>query len=241
MPLVRRRQSRASVARRRGHDIGSHQAVDVLKCQGRQFERDSFVLTLVLSILSPVPFVAHIVYTHCIIARFSRFPHLPGRVPSPDNADVQKVFHFDSPRDRYRCDAAIVSCFDSRFQHAFTKYLEQIGILYPDLIKIAGGAKSLASPERESDREFLIDQIRKSVELHQTERVILTLHSDCGAYGGLGGAFNGDEGLEVRCQAEEMRRAAVCLRTAVPGITVEGYFANFEGIWEVDLTRPPAD
>ncbi len=151
---------------------------------------------------------------------------------------MKKVFHFDSPREKYRCDAAIVSCFDNRFQLGFAKYFKKVGIMYSDPIKIAGGAKSLASPENESDREFLLEQIRKSIRLHETHRVILTLHSDCGAYGGLAGAFGGDEILEERSQAEEMRRAAECLRRAMPDVSVEGYFANFEGIWEVDLSRP---
>jgi hypothetical protein len=52
---------------------------------------------------------------------------------------------------------------------------------HPDPIKIAGGAKCLASPEPESDREFVLDQIRKSMRLHETKRVILMVHSD-GAY-----------------------------------------------------------
>ena len=151
---------------------------------------------------------------------------------------MKKVFHFDSPREKYRCDAAIVSCFDNRFQLGFEKYFKKLGIIYSDPIKIAGGAKSLATPENESDREFLLEQIRKSIRLHDTERVILTLHSDCGAYGGLVGAFGGDEILEERSQAEEMRRAAECLRRAILDVSVEGYFANFEGIWEVDLSRP---
>ena len=63
-----------------------------------------------------------------------------------------------------------------------------------DPIKIAGGAKVLASPEREADREFVLDQIRKSMRLHGTRRVILMVHSDCGAYGGLAGGFAGDTG-----------------------------------------------
>lgn len=50
---------------------------------------------------------------------------------------------------------------------------------------MAGGAKSLASPEHEADREFLLAQVEKSIRLHGTDRVILMLHSDCGAYGGL--------------------------------------------------------
>jgi hypothetical protein len=151
---------------------------------------------------------------------------------------VKKVFHFDSPREPYVCDAAIVSCFDNRFQLAFTKYFKRVGILNSDPIKVAGGAKSLASPECAGDREFLLEQIHISIRLHQTKLVVLTLHSDCGAYGGLSGAFDNDVELEARCQAEELRRAATCLRAIVPGIDVHGYFANFEGIWEVDLSRP---
>src|SRR5580704_3324024 len=105
---------------------------------------------------------------------------------------MKKVFHFDTPRERYLCDAAIVSCFDDRFQLGFAKYFKRLGISKPDPIKIAGGAKSLVSPDSEADREFVLEQIRKSIRLHQTRLVILTLHSDCGAYGGLDGAFGGD-------------------------------------------------
>src|SRR5277367_2883673 len=102
---------------------------------------------------------------------------------------MRKVFHFDSPREKYHCDAAIVWCFDNRFELGFRKFLHKIGVNYSDPIKIAGGAKSLASPTQESDREFVLDQIRTSMRLHDTKRVILMLHSDCGAYGGLDGGF----------------------------------------------------
>src|SRR6476661_8925358 len=98
---------------------------------------------------------------------------------------MRKVFHFDSPRNKYQCDAAILWCFDNRFDLAFRKFLMRNGIVNTDPIKIAGGAKSLASPEQESDREFVLDQIRKSIRLHDTRHVILMVHSDCGAYGGL--------------------------------------------------------
>lgn len=93
---------------------------------------------------------------------------------------LTKVFHFDAPRQKYHCDAAILWCFDNRFELGFRKFLKRIGVLNSDPIKIAGGAKSLASPERETDREFVLEQIRKSIRLHGTKRVILMLHSDCG-------------------------------------------------------------
>ncbi len=147
---------------------------------------------------------------------------------------MQKVFHFDAPREGYVCDAAIVWCFDNRFRQGFAKFLKRIGIVYQDQIKIAGGAKALASPDHPGDREFVLDQIGKSIRLHETKLVILMLHSDCGAYGGLAGAFGGDAKLEGRRQEEELRRAAACVRQAFPEVEARTYFVDFEGVWQVD-------
>jgi carbonic anhydrase len=144
---------------------------------------------------------------------------------------MKKVFHFDSPRGDYRSDAAIILCFDDRFRLGFDKFLKRIGISNSDRIRIAGGAKSLASPERESDREFVLDQVRKSIRLHHTKRVILMVHSDCGGYGGLA-AFRGDAAAEARHHEQELQRAAECLGQAIPGIETKAYFVDFEGVWE---------
>jgi hypothetical protein len=67
---------------------------------------------------------------------------------------VKKVFHFEAPREKYLCDAAILWCFDNRFDLGLRKFLKRIGVAHSDPIKIAGGAKCLASPELETDREF---------------------------------------------------------------------------------------
>src|SRR5436305_15229916 len=98
---------------------------------------------------------------------------------------MQKVFHFEAPREPYQCDAAIVWCFDNRFELGFRKFLKRVGVVFSDPIKIAGGAKCLASPDSASEREFVLGQIRTSMRLHGTKRVILMLHSDCGAISGL--------------------------------------------------------
>ena len=100
---------------------------------------------------------------------------------------------------------------------------------------IAGGAKVLASPEKESNREFVLDQIRKSMRLHGTRRVILMVHSDCGAYGGLAGGFRGDAAAEAVHHERELQLAAANLKFALPGVEVQGYFVDFEGIWEAEL------
>jgi carbonic anhydrase len=150
---------------------------------------------------------------------------------------LKKVLHFDSPRDWYVCDAAIVSCFDSRFDVGYSKFLKRLGIANPDPIRIAGGAKSLATPDRESDRAFVVEQIQKSVTLHGTKRVILMLHSDCGGYGRLV-RFKGDAVAEAAHHQRELHRAADTLRAAIPGIEIEGYFVDFEGIWDAEVGAP---
>ena len=148
---------------------------------------------------------------------------------------MEKVFHFDSPRERYQCDAAVVWCFDSRFELGFRKFLKRAGVVNTDPIKIAGGAKSLASPNNDRDREFVLDQIRTSMRLHDTRRVILMLHSDCGAYGGLDGGFKGDAAAEAEHHRRELHRAAANLKKAIPNIDVDAYFVDFEGVWKANL------
>jgi hypothetical protein len=153
---------------------------------------------------------------------------------------LKKVFHFESSRERYLCDGAILWCFDNRFDLAFHKFLKRSGIANSDPIKVAGGAKCLASPELESDREFVLDQIRTSMRLHDTKRVILMVHSDCGAYGGLVGGFKGDAKAEALHHEQELARAAANLLKAIPGIEVQGYFVDFDGVWDAEIQTTKA-
>jgi hypothetical protein len=147
---------------------------------------------------------------------------------------MQKVFHFDAPREKYHCDAAIVWCFDNRFELGFRKFLKRSGVVNSDPIKVAGGAKCLAEPEHNSERDFVLEQIRKSMRLHGTSRVILMLHSDCGAYGGLE-IFDGDAAAEARHHHEELQRAAANLAAEIPGIRIDAYYVDFEGVWAAEL------
>ena len=151
---------------------------------------------------------------------------------------MKKVFHFDAPREKYHCDAAILWCFDNRFELGFRKFLKRIGVNSSDPIKIAGGAKCMASPEHDTDREFVLEQIRKSMRLHGTRSVILMLHSDCGAYGGLTAGFGGDAAAEAIHHERELQRAATNLRAAIPGVEVQGYFVDFDGIWDAEIGLP---
>jgi hypothetical protein len=154
-------------------------------------------------------------------------------------AILKRVFHFDSPREWYVCDAAVLSCFDHRFDSGFRMFLQRIGVVNPDHIRVAGGANYLAAPGSDSDRGFVLDQIRKSVRLHGTRRVILMAHSDCGAYGRLEGGFRGDAQAEAAHHQRELARAAATLTEAIPGLEVQAYFIDFEGVWDAEIDRLP--
>src|SRR5256885_9067737 len=140
---------------------------------------------------------------------------------------MKKIYHFDAPRAKYHCDAAIIWCFDNRFELGFRKFLKRIGVVNSDPIKVAGGAKCLASPEHESEREFVIEQLRKSIRLHGTRRVILMLHSDCGAYGGLAGGFPGEAAWQRTHHPPQPSWWAENTARPITGIENEGYFVDF--------------
>lgn len=144
---------------------------------------------------------------------------------------IRKILHVESPRERYKCDAAIVWCFDNRFEMALRKLIKRLGVAHFDPIRVAGGAKCLAGDESEADRQFVLEQLRKSVNLHGTETVLLMLHSDCGAYGGLA-AFDNDAAREAENHRRDLHRALDFLQSNLPQLNVMGYFVDFEGVWE---------
>ena len=131
----------------------------------------------------------------------------------------------------YKCDAAIVWCFDNRFELALRKFIKKTGVNFFDPIRVAGGAKCLAGDDGEADRHFVLEQIRTSMRLHRTDTVLLMLHSDCGAYGGLA-AFAGDAEKEAENHRLDLHRAIDFLQDEIPQLNVRGYFVDFSGIWE---------
>jgi len=128
---------------------------------------------------------------------------------------------FKSPREHYTADACIVWCFDDRFTKALGEFVRVCGFRNFDLVKIAGGAKSLASPDEESERDFVLNQIQKSIKLHHTKLVVLMNHAECGAYG------------EKQTAREDLQKAKEYLQAKLPGIEIKTVFADFEKISEI--------
>jgi carbonic anhydrase len=146
---------------------------------------------------------------------------------------MRKVFHFESPSEAYVADAAVLCCFDHRISMAVRKFLKKQGIERADMIIVAGGAKTLASPRNDFEQDFILEQVRMSTRLHQTERVLVMSHSDCATYGGLA-HFNGDRDAEAKHHRSELLRARDLLAKSFANIRIEPYFVKFDGVWRVN-------
>lgn len=148
---------------------------------------------------------------------------------------MKKIFDFNSPPEPYTADAAVLCCFDQRIRLVTDQFLQDRKILKPDMIVVAGGAKTLASPRNHFERDFILEQVRLSIKLHATRRILVMSHSDCATYGGLA-AFHGDARAEAAHHSHELQKAVSLLNASFPGLSVEPYFANFEGIWEPEVS-----
>ena len=145
---------------------------------------------------------------------------------------MEKVFHFDSPPEPYIADAAVLCCFDQRIRLAVSKFLQRQGTLRPDMIVVAGGAKTLASPRNDFERDFILEQVRMSIRLHQTAQVFLMSHSDCATYGGLQ-AFGGDATREMEHHQQELQRAAALVKEHFPALKSQCFFVDFGGVHKI--------
>jgi hypothetical protein len=151
---------------------------------------------------------------------------------------------FESLKDHYTAAACIFWCYDARFGKLFDAFLAARGlskdVAKVDEVKGAGGAQALAlgagdeaNGANSPDREVAASQLRKSIALHKTERVILMLHMDCGGYGG-SKAFNNDHRAEWDHHVAELAKAASFVRATFPEIKeTESWIADFDGIRKV--------
>ena len=138
---------------------------------------------------------------------------------------MQKVFHFDSPAEVYAADACVITCFDARFDLAVKKFLKRRGIVLFDHVKIPGSAKPLADGMANGNKGCgcIVNAVRTSIGLHRANLVLIMSHNECGAY----------PGVAADVVAADAARAAAFLTAVEPSLAVEGYFADFDGIYRV--------
>lgn len=139
------------------------------------------------------------------------------------------AFSQSSDLGHYTAQAFTLRCFDDRFWKTFKNFLKARGYVHIDPVSVAGGAKVLASPEKETDRDFMLRELEKSIRLHHTERVLLFTHSDCGAYGGLA-RLGGSAEEQFAFHQAELAKAKAAVQAKFPGIEVETYFIDAGGV-----------
>ena len=136
---------------------------------------------------------------------------------------MQKVYHFDCPREEYRADACVISCIDLRFDLAVRKFVKRSGIAVYDHVRIPGSVKAIAAPDRDSDRDFVLAMARVSLRLHHAGRLLLFAHNQCGAYGG----------ASAETIAADAVKAAAWFAAAEPTVPIQAFFCDFDGIYSL--------
>lgn len=145
---------------------------------------------------------------------------------------MESILKFESSKEHYTADACVVWCFDDRFYKLLKAFGKQQGWKNIDLVKVAGGAKALAG-EPSPERDFLLNQIKLSIKLHGTKRVVLMTHRDCGAYGGSKNFPIQSDGLDAERlhHEEQLKTGAHFVMNEILDVAVNAYFADFDGLY----------
>lgn len=152
-------------------------------------------------------------------------------VSEGENKKMEKILSFESSREHYEADALVGWCLDDRFSAALEAFKEKRGFKHSDVVEWAGGAKDLASLIA-AEREAQLGQIKKSIALHKTKRVVLMVHVDCGAFGG-SKAFGNDREKERGHLVSQLNAAEQTVKEMFPDLEVEKVMADFDGIYRI--------
>ncbi|MFA5878259.1 MAG: hypothetical protein WC845_02745 [Candidatus Staskawiczbacteria bacterium] len=139
--------------------------------------------------------------------------------------------HYDFRKEKGCC---ILWCTDARFTPALDKFVAERGYMRYDLIRIAGGANVLATPEGDGAR-FVIGQFGALHNLHHFDSIILMMHQDCGACGG-SKAFGDDCARELQDLNLRLSTACKAVRDSLPSIKVETVLVTFKEI--ISIPQP---
>jgi len=134
----------------------------------------------------------------------------------------------------HHCKAFILHCMDFRLAIPMKEFLAKEELLGTcDVVSVAGGVKDLISPDNPSDRDFILKQIDISANLHGAGQIIISNHTDCGAYGGSGkfASFNEERSFHT----EEMKKAKAVIASKYPQLEIRMILGKISASGEVSL------
>lgn len=129
---------------------------------------------------------------------------------------------------KHNCTTLILACIDFRLLGYLNQFIKKQKLQNNcDLLTIAGGARALARPVFEYEKQTILGQINLTSKLHNIKEVILINHQDCGAYGGAK-AFNGLKN-ELTQHKADMKKAEKVINKKYPKLKVRKFFMKLDG------------
>ena len=134
----------------------------------------------------------------------------------------------------HQCKACLVYCMDFRLHDLLAKFLAEQELVEAgaDIIRVAGAIKSIAQPQQSRDRDFLLEMLRVSYDLHGVRKFYLINHEDCGAYG-LEDVPDSEE--ELATHRKDLKSARALVESLYPDVEVLTYFMWLSG--KADLVK----
>jgi hypothetical protein len=124
----------------------------------------------------------------------------------------------------------LFACLDWRLHPAIENYFLNFADGC-DLCVTAGSVKGLIDSATQS---YFLEQINISKKLHNCQAVVLTMHMDCGAYGG-SRAFPAEADETANCQ-DQLSQAKTFVEQNFPEMPVETYIIGLrrnETGWDI--------
>lgn len=124
----------------------------------------------------------------------------------------------------------VLACVDPKIKDALIRmFNERFGSENYFMPTELGGVKNLTTPEKESDREYVLRKMKSAWRVHHFDRIILINHSDCAAWRLAGTTFENAESEENFHRAE-LEKATTIIKEVFPDATIEThYFLKPEG------------
>jgi len=135
----------------------------------------------------------------------------------------------------HKCTNLLIHCMDFRLIEETKKWMKKNNLINDcDVISIAGASKALIDSDN-NIQEFLLKQIRVSIDLHHATKIIIVHHNDCGAYALDYGFENEDE--EFAQQLEDMNNVSQLLENCFSDVEIIRVWAqmNENGIEFTEL------
>jgi len=122
----------------------------------------------------------------------------------------------------HNCQNLLLGCMDFRLQTIIFAWLKENGYAGDaDIILVPGSCKVVAENPAGCQAGLVLDGIRLAYEKHGVRRFFLTMHEDCGAYGGQT-AFVSAEAEKIKHLAD-MKKVREFLKEKYPDAEVKTF------------------